>query len=144
MAHQLLKAVASHCSDRTACRRHASHPFPEVEHNDEGGSMNFKSKWFMLGLAVLLGLTVLFLPRPEGTRFRIVGGADKALLPQVGDIFRLVSGGEGPGEGYLVETISPGTVVVIPPGRWVWERWGFGGVAGMGRQSALRADSRSG
>ena len=51
--------------------------------------MVFKSKWFMLGLAVLLGVTVLFLPRPEGTRFRIVGDADRALLSHLEGVFRL-------------------------------------------------------
>jgi len=71
--------------------------------------MLFKSKWFMLGLAMLLGISVLFLPRPEGTRFRIVGDTDKALLSHVGEAFRLVSGEESPGEGYVVEAISPGS-----------------------------------
>ena len=71
--------------------------------------MFFKSKWFMLGLAVLLGITVLVLPRPEGTRFRIVGDPEKALLTHAGDTFRPLSGEEQSGEGYVVEAISPGS-----------------------------------
>jgi len=71
--------------------------------------MNFKSKWFMLGLAVLLGVIVLVLPRPEGTRFKILGDPDKELLMHIGDAFRPLSGEERPGEGYLVEAVSPGS-----------------------------------
>jgi sodium-dependent dicarboxylate transporter 2/3/5 len=71
--------------------------------------MVFKSKWFMLGLAVLLGAIVLILPRPEGTRFRILGDPDKTLLGHLEGAFRLVSEEQRPGEGYLVEAISPGS-----------------------------------
>ena len=71
--------------------------------------MVFKSKWFMLGLAVLLGVVVLLLPRPEGTRFRILNDPDKALLAHLGGAFRVLSGEERPGEGYLVEAVSPGS-----------------------------------
>jgi sodium-dependent dicarboxylate transporter 2/3/5 len=70
--------------------------------------MLLKSKWFMLGLAVLLGAIVLALPRPEGTRFRIVGDPNKALLTHVGDAFRELSGEMLPGKGYLVEAIPNG------------------------------------
>ena len=71
--------------------------------------MFFKSKWFMLGLAVLLGVVVLALPRPEGTRFRITGDPDKALLAHLEGVFRPLSGEERADEGYLVEAVSPGS-----------------------------------
>ena len=71
--------------------------------------MVFKSKWFMLGLAVLLGLVVLALPRPEGTRFKITGDPDKLLLEHLEGAFRPVSGEDQPAEGYLVEAVSPGS-----------------------------------
>jgi sodium-dependent dicarboxylate transporter 2/3/5 len=71
--------------------------------------MVFKSKWFMLGVAVLLGVIVLILPRPEGTRFRILGDPDKALLGHLEGSFRLLSDGKRPDEGYLVEAVSPGS-----------------------------------
>jgi len=71
--------------------------------------MVFKSKWFMLGLAVLLGLVVLALPRPEGTRFKITGDPDKLLLEHLEGAFRPVSGEDRPAEGYLVEAVSPGS-----------------------------------
>jgi len=71
--------------------------------------MVFTSKWFMLGLAVLLGLVVLALPRPEGTRFKIAGDPDKLLLEHLEGAFRPVSGEDQPAEGYLVEAVSPGS-----------------------------------
>jgi sodium-dependent dicarboxylate transporter 2/3/5 len=71
--------------------------------------MVFKSKWFMLGLAVLLGVVVLALPRPEGTRFKIIGDPDKALVEHLGGAFRPLSEEERTGKGYMVEAVSPGS-----------------------------------
>jgi len=70
--------------------------------------MFFKSKGFLLGLAVALGIIVLALPRPEGTKFKIVGDPQMALIQHVGDVFKLVKKDNHPATGYLVETLSPG------------------------------------
>ena len=50
----------------------------------------FKSKWFLLGVAIILGILVLALPRPEGTRFRISGDADQRLLSEIKNNFDVV------------------------------------------------------
>ncbi len=51
--------------------------------------MFFKSKWFQLILAVLIGITVLVLPRPEGTTFKISGDPSLLLYKHVSDYFEV-------------------------------------------------------
>ena len=71
--------------------------------------MFFKSKGFLLCLAFALGAIVLLLPRPEGTKFRIIGDAGKQLLPMIQDHFTVVPEDSKKAEGYLVEAKAPGT-----------------------------------
>jgi solute carrier family 13 (sodium-dependent dicarboxylate transporter), member 2/3/5 len=71
--------------------------------------MFLKSKWFQLGLAFALGVVVLLLPRPEGTKFKIIGDMDQKLLGQISDNFKLVSKEKGKDGGYIVEAKNPGT-----------------------------------
>ncbi len=42
--------------------------------------MLVKSKWFQLAIAVTLGMVVMLLPRPEGTRFKVSGEKVQALV----------------------------------------------------------------
>ena len=70
--------------------------------------MFFKSKGFQLGLAVALGILVLLLPRPEGTKFRITGDENKKLLPLISDHFVVVPESQKGAKGYLVEAKTPG------------------------------------
>ena len=51
--------------------------------------MFFKSKWFQLGIAVAVGIMVMLLPRPEGTRFKVSGENIQALVPLLGQTFQL-------------------------------------------------------
>ena len=68
-----------------------------------------KSKWVQLGFALALGIVVLLLPRPEGTRFKIIGDMDHKLLQQISGNFTLVSEKKEKTEGYTVEAKNPGT-----------------------------------
>ena len=42
-----------------------------------------KNRFVQLILAVLLAVGVLLIPRPEGTRFQILGDPDQKVLAQV-------------------------------------------------------------
>ena len=44
----------------------------------------------MIGLAFMLGIIILILPRPEGTRFNITGDADLSLIPHIQDSFDII------------------------------------------------------
>ena len=70
------------------------------------GKMFFKTKGFQLCLAFALGVIVLLLPRPEGTKFRITGDGDQALFQNVSQHFTLVSAEKGK---YIVAAKNPGS-----------------------------------
>ena len=73
--------------------------------------MFLKSKWVQIGIAFALGVIVLLLPRPEGTKFRITGDKAQKLIQHVNSNFDLVSEGAQDSEkapGYVVEAKSPG------------------------------------
>ena len=69
--------------------------------------MFFKSKWFQLGVAVVLCIVVLLLPRPEGTRFSIKGDVNHLFLQHIKDNFKLVKSVNNSTEEYMVEVKSP-------------------------------------
>jgi len=70
--------------------------------------MFFKSKWFQLGLAIFLGVVVLLLPRPEGTRFRLSGeGAEKAVQ-HVSRQFTLLPADNDNSSKIILEAKNPG------------------------------------
>ncbi|UCD78076.1 MAG: DASS family sodium-coupled anion symporter [Desulfobacterales bacterium] len=73
----------------------------------------FKSKWFLLGVAVILGILVLALPRPEGTRFKISGDADQRLLSEIKNNFDVVVTPKNPGAEYTV-ALKPSADVAKP------------------------------
>jgi solute carrier family 13 (sodium-dependent dicarboxylate transporter), member 2/3/5 len=75
--------------------------------------MFFKSKWFLLGLAVILGIIVMLLPRPEGTRFKVSGDVDRILLQHVGNDFDLAEGTKNPAGLYTL-TLKPSAAVATP------------------------------
>ena len=57
-----------------------------------------KSRSAQLGLALLLGVVVLMLPRPDGTTFKISGDSDQTFFQTVSDHFtRLPDAGADPG-----------------------------------------------
>ena len=68
--------------------------------------MFLKSKGVQLCLAFALGVIVLILPRPEGTKFKITGDVNKKFLQQISENFTLIPDVQG--EGYIVEAKNPG------------------------------------
>ncbi len=70
--------------------------------------MLFKSKYFQLFLAFGLGLIVLLLPRPEGTKFKISGDINQEFLQQVDQHFTLASDKKKKEKEYIVEAKQPG------------------------------------
>ena len=71
--------------------------------------MLFKTKGFQLCLAFALGIVVLLLPRPDGSKFRITGDGDRALLQHVDRHFTLISEGADRTKGYALEAKNPGS-----------------------------------
>ena len=69
--------------------------------------MFLKSKWFQLGVAMVLCIVVLLLPRPEGTRFTIKGDGNHVFLEHVKDKFKLVDTVKNLTGEYTVELKSP-------------------------------------
>lgn len=64
--------------------------------------MFFKSKWFMLGLAFGLGVIVLMLPRPEGTKFKIIGDTNHYFLPKIQNYYNIFESSQKSGATYTV------------------------------------------
>ena len=52
--------------------------------------MFFKSKWFQLIIALIIGVIILLLPRPEGTKFKITGDTAQNLFTAVQAHFDLI------------------------------------------------------
>jgi sodium-dependent dicarboxylate transporter 2/3/5 len=73
----------------------------------KGERMFLKSKWFQLGVAVILCIVVLLLPRPEGTRFTIIGDGNQVLLQHIEDNFKFVNKTKNQTGEYTVEVKSP-------------------------------------
>ncbi|KPA18131.1 anion transporter [Candidatus Magnetomorum sp. HK-1] len=53
--------------------------------------MLIQNKWFQLGVAIVLGFLVMALPRPEGTKFKIIGDSDKLLYEAVMKHYKLIT-----------------------------------------------------
>ena len=70
--------------------------------------MFFKNKLVKLGIALALGLIVMLLPRPEGTKFEIIGDPDKKILAQTGDDFTTDDNNGQKTKGYFVRALNPG------------------------------------
>ena len=69
--------------------------------------MILKSKWFQLGAAIILGMVVLLVPRPEGTKFKILGDGNQIFFQHIKDTFNLVNTSKNPTGEYTVEVKSP-------------------------------------
>ncbi|MFC1531770.1 DASS family sodium-coupled anion symporter [Thermodesulfobacteriota bacterium] len=68
--------------------------------------MFFRTKVFQLCLAFLVGVIVLLLPRPEGTKFKIIGDDSQTLLLNISQHFTVVSS-QKESTGYIVEAKIP-------------------------------------
>jgi solute carrier family 13 (sodium-dependent dicarboxylate transporter), member 2/3/5 len=76
--------------------------------------MLFRNKYVQIGLAIVLGVLVYALPRPEGTIFLVSGDPDRRLAAQVSDRFTVVDW-EGADGAYRLDaaadTVEPGTAL---------------------------------
>lgn len=70
--------------------------------------MVLKSKWFQLGVAVALGVFVLLLPRPEGTRFKLSGEGAQILVQHVNEEFTLIVDSADNSKKIILEAKDPG------------------------------------
>ena len=70
--------------------------------------MLLKNKLVQLCIALSLGLLVMLLPRPEGTKFEIIGDPEKRLLTQVGPDFSIDDNGGQKTKGYVLRALNPG------------------------------------
>ena len=69
--------------------------------------MFFKNKGFQLCLALALGIVVLLLPRPEGTKFKITGDKGQAFMQHLDQHFTMDSAEKG---HYIVKANNPGSL----------------------------------
>ncbi len=71
--------------------------------------MFYKTNGFKLCVAVLIGVVVFLLPRPEGTRFKITGDPGRLLSQGVADYFSVMPDGKIENESYTLKANAPGT-----------------------------------
>ena len=67
-----------------------------------------KNKNVQLSFAILLGLIIFLLPRPEGTQFRVIGDGGRILMENLSQYFTLVPGDKET-SGYVLKANQPGT-----------------------------------
>ncbi len=76
----------------------------------------FRNRFFQIGVAVVLGILVYALPRPEGTVFEVSGDPDRSLAILVADRF-IVADRDGVGDSYFLEAIpdteNPGVFLTV-------------------------------
>ncbi len=72
--------------------------------------MFFKTNGFKLCAALLVGVFVFLLPRPEGTQFKITGDMDQILIQNVNEYFDLVPDKKDDNKSYLLKAKNPGTL----------------------------------
>ena len=70
--------------------------------------MFLKNKLVQLAIALGLAIVVMLIPRPEGSRFEIVGDPQGAILKQVGGDFVADDNGGQKTDGYVVRALAPG------------------------------------
>ncbi|MBU0986875.1 MAG: DASS family sodium-coupled anion symporter [Proteobacteria bacterium] len=71
--------------------------------------MFLKTNEFKLCIALFLGIIVLLLPRPEGTKFRITGDDQRILIQNASQYFTLVPTEKEQAREYMVKAVNPGS-----------------------------------
>lgn len=71
--------------------------------------MFYKTNGFKLCVAVLIGVIVFLLPRPEGTQFRVTGDKANVLSQNVDGYFTVVTGGIQQKNTYMLKAKIPGS-----------------------------------
>jgi len=72
--------------------------------------MLYKTNGFKLCVAMLAGVIVFLLPRPEGTQFKITGDTDQILIQNLNKHFDLVSDKKNDNQSYILKAKKPGTL----------------------------------
>ena len=62
-----------------------------------------KSRNAQLCMALFLGIVILTLPRPEGTKFKVSGDSERGFYQTISDRFNIVADGQKDADGYIVE-----------------------------------------
>ncbi len=70
--------------------------------------MLLKNKFLQLGIAVLLGLIVMLIPRPEGTKFEVTGDPEQRLAAALSADFTVETGDGQKTNRYVLKAIAPG------------------------------------
>ncbi|GAB6144843.1 DASS family sodium-coupled anion symporter [Desulfocicer niacini] len=70
----------------------------------------YRTNGFKLCVALILGVIVFMLPRPEGTQFKITGDAGKLLLQGVSSHFTMVISDKKESSSYVLKAKSPGSL----------------------------------
>jgi len=70
--------------------------------------MFLKTKTFKICIALLLGIIVLLLPRPEGTKFKITGDKNQLLFSGVDQYFALIPAENDHTDRYILKANHPG------------------------------------
>ena len=72
--------------------------------------MFYKTNGFKLCVALLIGVLVFVLPRPEGTQFKITGDPGNILVQNVNDYFAVRPDGKTGNTSYVLTANQPGTL----------------------------------
>ena len=72
--------------------------------------MFYKTNGFKLCIALLIGVIVFLLPRPEGTQFKVTGDTSQILMQSVQEHFDLVLDKDAKTESYILKAKSPGAL----------------------------------
>lgn len=71
--------------------------------------MFYKTNEFKLFVALLIGIIVFLLPRPEGTQFKITGDTSSILTQNVDEYFTVVTGGISQKNSYILKAKVSGS-----------------------------------
>jgi len=71
--------------------------------------MFFKSNGFKLCIGLMLGVIVMLLPRPEGTKYKISGDSGQSLYAMVDTHFELTGEPDKKTKTYILKSKNPGT-----------------------------------
>jgi len=82
--------------------------------------MILKSKGFQLSLCILLGIIVLILPRPQGTKFKISGDQDQILFNSIKDQFSLTTVNTKDNQSYIIEIKNK--MICEKPADFIYEK----------------------
>lgn len=72
--------------------------------------MFYKTNGFKLCAAVLLGVVIFLLPRPEGTKFKITGDAGRILYQNVGEHFNILPDQKAGIDSFILKAKAPGSL----------------------------------